>query len=145
MSNETTNAIRYKVKVGSKQLDIELLSRDNNRIVFKSSDQIYEVEVSREIRPLSLNSGLVISPITTQPNITHSKFDDSSITAPMPGLITKILVKEGDKITIGQTLIIIEAMKMENAINATRAGEIKKILIKEGQEVRSSQELILIS
>ena len=64
------------------------------------------------------------------------------VTAPMPGIILSIIVKEGDQVSAGDSLLVLEAMKMENEIHAPRAGTIKKIHVSEGAEVRAGSELI---
>lgn len=62
--------------------------------------------------------------------------------APMPGLVIRVNVSEGDSIVKGQTLVILEAMKMENVIKATGDGTVKKIHITDGQSVEKSETLI---
>lgn len=62
--------------------------------------------------------------------------------APIPGVIISIIVNEGDKVTFGQELCILEAMKMKNVIRAGRAGTIAKVLVKEGESVQHSQVLM---
>lgn len=62
--------------------------------------------------------------------------------APMPGLVLKILVEEGQAITEGTPLLILEAMKMENIYKATADATISKILVQEGQAVEKSTILI---
>lgn len=64
------------------------------------------------------------------------------ISAPMPGSIFKIQVKPGDVITKGQTVIILEAMKMENSINSDYAGTVKRIFVKEGNPVKVGGALV---
>lgn len=68
----------------------------------------------------------------------------ASVTAPMPGLILKINVKVGDAVTAGQTLMVMEAMKMENNVDATSAGTVKEISVKEGDNVSEGDVLITI-
>ena len=58
--------------------------------------------------------------------------DDGTITVPMQGTIVKVLVAEGDEVELGQTLCVLEAMKMENPVNATRAGVVKELRVKPG-------------
>ena len=60
----------------------------------------------------------------------------------IPGLVSNIFVKEGDKVKLGEKLIILEAMKMENEINSPIAGEIKQIHINSGDKVEKG-ELIM--
>ncbi|MBU0675411.1 MAG: biotin/lipoyl-binding protein [Proteobacteria bacterium] len=66
------------------------------------------------------------------------------IIAPMPGQIKAILVREGDKVTAGQKLIVMEAMKLENKLPADRDGIIKHILVRDGDIVNQGQELVII-
>lgn len=66
------------------------------------------------------------------------------IKSPMPGLILRINKNVGDSVEVGNSLILLEAMKMENEIRATASGIISDILIIEGTSVEKNQELILI-
>jgi len=68
-----------------------------------------------------------------------------NIKAPMPGLILKTLVKEGESVKAGDALFILEAMKMENVFKAPDDVQIKEILIKEGETVDKNQELIVFA
>jgi Pyruvate carboxylase len=67
---------------------------------------------------------------------------DSEVGASIPGHIMKILVKEGDAVKAGQSLAVIEAMKMETVMAAVRDGKVDSILVKEGQQVKTGQLLI---
>jgi len=62
--------------------------------------------------------------------------------AGIPGTVSKILVKEGDVVKEGQSLLIIEAMKMETNITASCPGVIAAITVKEGQRVKSGELLL---
>ena len=66
------------------------------------------------------------------------------VTAPMPGKVLRVLVREGEQVKTGQGLIILEAMKMENEIPAPKDGVIKKIHVKEGDTVDTGQRLVQI-
>ena len=66
------------------------------------------------------------------------------VTAPMPGTVTKILVKSGDAGTENQPLMILEAMKMENEIVAPKAGTVGDIIATLNQSVNSGDGLISI-
>ena len=70
---------------------------------------------------------------------------DRDIFSPMPGLIVKILTQEGAEVKQGDKLIIVEAMKMENALASTVSGFVKKIHVKEGVPVEKDALLIEIS
>lgn len=66
------------------------------------------------------------------------------LTAPMPGNIVAILCKEKDKVDKGQTLMVIEAMKMEHSIHAPSTAVIKDIFFKEGAQVNEGDELLAL-
>jgi len=68
-----------------------------------------------------------------------------SINAPMAGKIVTILVQEGEKVSKGEPVLVLEAMKMENDLVAPQDGTIQRVLIKEGQTVKGGEELVQIA
>ncbi len=70
--------------------------------------------------------------------------DENVISSPMPGKVVKVLVKEGEKVVAGQTLIIVSAMKMESEYKAHHPGVVSKVLTEEGATIDSNQPLIII-
>ena len=60
----------------------------------------------------------------------------------MPGKILRILMNEGEKVKVGQGLLVLEAMKMENEIPAPKDGVVIKILVNEGETVDTGQPLM---
>ncbi len=69
---------------------------------------------------------------------------DLSVRAPIPGMIVKVLVEDGDEIIQDQPLMILEAMKMENEIRAMRSGVVRKVEVTAGQSVEQDAVLIVI-
>ena len=67
------------------------------------------------------------------------------IRAPIPGLVVKVLVREGEEIAEDQPLVILEAMKMENEIRALRAGIVRKIEASAGNRVEQNAPLLILS
>ena len=68
----------------------------------------------------------------------------ASVNSPMPGKVLKILAQEGDEITAGQGVVVIEAMKMENELRAPKAGKVKSLHVKEGEAVEAGAHLLTI-
>lgn len=68
----------------------------------------------------------------------------SELAAPMPGLVRSVNVSEGVSVVKGQTLLVLEAMKMEIRIQAKSDGVVKKLLVKQGQTVEREQVLVEI-
>ena len=69
---------------------------------------------------------------------------NDSINAPMPGLILKLCKKEGEVVKKGESLLILEAMKMENEIRSTVDGIIKEVFKKEGSSVEKGEIILTI-
>ncbi len=74
-------------------------------------------------------------------NLSQNKVND--IKAPMPGLILSINVAEGDEVSKGDSLLILEAMKMENVLKSPADGKVKAIKVKQGQNVEKNQLMIV--
>ena len=66
------------------------------------------------------------------------------IVAPMPGKIVRILVKAGDTVELGQGLIVVEAMKMQNEIRSPKSGAVEKVMAKEGDAVNAGDVLLWV-
>ncbi|PWB74852.1 hypothetical protein C3F09_03225 [candidate division GN15 bacterium] len=73
--------------------------------------------------------------------ISHVRADNT-LKAPMPGLVVNIQVKPGDRVSKGQPLIVVEAMKMENIIKAGHAGIVKAIPVQAGASVEKGDTLL---
>ena len=65
--------------------------------------------------------------------------------SPIPGRVVKILVKVNDRVTAGQTVIVLEAMKMENELRAPRAGRVTTVHCTEGAAVEAGQDLVVLA
>ncbi|GAP73220.1 biotin carboxyl carrier protein of methylmalonyl-CoA decarboxylase [Candidatus Symbiothrix dinenymphae] len=69
---------------------------------------------------------------------------DTALKSPLPGIILDVHVQVGDAVKKGQKLLILEAMKMENAINADRDGEVKGVCVSKGETVLEGADLVII-
>lgn len=75
-------------------------------------------------------------------NANGASSADNKISSPMPGKVVSVLVKEGDEVKEGETVIIISAMKMESEYKAPKDGMVKKVCVKAEDTVDSNQVLI---
>jgi len=67
-----------------------------------------------------------------------------AVGSPMAGTVKSILVKQGDEVTAGKPLMILEAMKMENQITASSTGTVKNVNVREGASVQEGETLLVI-
>ena len=96
--------------------------------------------------PKSANSTMITpSTATPSPRIAPApSTSGSSVKCPLPGTVLSVKVAVGDTVAAGQTLVVLEAMKMENNIDADRAGVVKQILVQQGATVMEGDVLIVI-
>ncbi len=66
------------------------------------------------------------------------------IKSPLPGIIKRVEKNEGDEVTVGEGILFLEAMKMENEIKSPKAGIIKKIYVKEADAVSAGDKLFVV-
>lgn len=79
-----------------------------------------------------------------RPNRNKAATAASPITAPMPGRVVKVNVRPGDVVAVGDPLLGIEAMKMENELSSPSAGRVAKVNVQVGATVDADQELVVI-
>ena len=84
------------------------------------------------------------TPIATKPAAPAAAASGLKVTCPLPGTIIALNVKEGDTVAAGQTLLVLEAMKMENNIDAERGGVVKQVLVQQGATVMEGDVLLVI-
>lgn len=144
MYNLTINNNNYEVLVKSVSLEsanVEVNGEEHNITIN---------EIKNIASPALMPQGAELKAIPTQSKAvyrktpTPAKASGKSVSAPIPGQIKALFVKEGDSVKVGQKVLVMEAMKMENTINSDFDGVVKKVLIGDGDTVSQDQELILI-
>lgn len=85
------------------------------------------------------------SPAPSGPRPSPTARGEGGIVAPMPGLVLAIKAKEGDTVAAGQTLLVMEAMKMENAIASPYAGTVSKIYVRDGDSISEGDLLVEVA
>ena len=123
----------FSVLIDGKSIHL-FLSRSKHLSTATVNNYIFEIqrETMREKleKQLQKDSGTKTSAVTVR--------------APMPGLITKMLIQEGSHINAGDGILVVEAMKMENEIKSPMTGILKKIFVKEKQTVEKNDNLFTI-
>lgn len=136
---------KFKFKIRGNKYEVEINNFENNIAEIEVNGTKYEVEVEQEIKKQKTPK-LVRAKVPTTDKGSKLKKDISTkkitIVAPLAGTIIKIMTKEGDEIKRGQTLMTMEAMKMENNILAEKDGVVKAIKVSEGQNVLQNDVLV---
>lgn len=112
--------------------DLVRFDRENRQVVLRTGPHKFSVQVREPIDLLLEKLGMKDA----------GKRRMNQLKAPMPGLVTRILVKEGDEVKQGDPLLVLEAMKMENIFKAAGDGIVKAIRVSEKQAVEKGAELI---
>ena len=137
----TINGTKYEVAVG----EIE----DNNVVVTVNGEE-YKVEMEREPEPEKKKPVLgKASPSPSEGGESEvadkaAVNKNAAVKAPLPGVITEIKVAVGDEVQAGDTVIVLEAMKMANALQAEKAGKVTAICVKVGETVMEDDALVAI-
>ena len=135
---------RFKFKIRGNKYEAVIQKFENNTVDIEVNGTSYKVEIEKEI-VTAKTPKLVRSAVKTSKEDAQIKSNTGkSVKAPLPGTIIKINVKPGDEVNAGDTLLIMEAMKMENNIQCETGGKIKSVLIKEGENVLQGDNLIEI-
>ncbi len=69
---------------------------------------------------------------------------DGAVVSPMPGTVVRLMAAQGDKVSKGQPILVLEAMKMENEITAVKDGVLSELRVAEGQTVAGGEMLFMI-
>ena len=130
---------QYKYKINGNLYNVTVNDVEDNIANVEVNGTSYKVELDKPVKaaPKPVTGAPVV---TKQP--TASKKD--GVKSPLPGVILDIKVKEGDTVKRGQTIIILEAMKMENNINANKDGKVAEIKVNKGDSVLEGTDLVII-
>ena len=124
-----------KVAVNGNEYDVDITYKGGEAVAFTPAAP----------RPAAARPAAAAAPVAAAPAASPAgDVSGNNVVAPMPGLIMKVLVKVGDTVTVGQKVMTMEAMKMENDINSGTAGTVKAVLVKEGDNVKEHQPLVTI-
>lgn len=142
-------------KINPNDLDLDFVEDTDGQIHILHNQKAYRAEVMETDFPnkqikLKINGTIYTAKIADKYDQLVKKLGLSAtsslkintVKAPMPGLVLEVAVKEGQSIVKGDTLLILEAMKMENVIKSMGEGIVKKIHVKKGTAVDKGQLMI---
>ncbi len=148
--------VKYEVSIDGTQYEVAIVRDDGRRAVLKVNGREYQVDA----RPVS--SGLTSVPNPSQQTSSPAGVssnrpmpvsaattaaagpEDLQVRAPMPGLVLEVITSVGDSVKVGEVLVRLEAMKMENELQSDIEGTVKEILVAQGDEVREGEVLVVL-
>ncbi|MEW6196890.1 MAG: biotin/lipoyl-containing protein [Bacteroidota bacterium] len=143
---------KFKLKINGNQYEVDIINVEDNVAEIEVNGTSYQVEIDKKIQatktPRLVRS--VVSPstdIVKQVAKTSSPAESKGvghIKSPLPGVILNVHIKEGDTVKVGDKLLTLEAMKMENNVNADKEGKIISIKVKPGDSVLEGDLLVEI-
>ncbi len=140
----------YKVTVGDKSYIVEIPDPRERPVRAIVDGQEYKVEIQEQS---GVPTPVVTAPVAVVesaapgviPAAAPASTTPGEVRAPLPGTIISIAVKEGDQVTYGQELCVLEAMKMNNPIRATGSGTVKAVHVQPGASVQYGTLLFTIA
>ena len=142
----------YQLKINGNNYNVVINNVDDSSASVEVNGTPFTVEYEQPITKVKPKAIKVVKNNAPSPAITPSASKASTaapvsgaaVNSPLPGVILSIDVKEGDSVTAGQKLLVLEAMKMENVIEAPSAGVIKSIKVNKGGSVLEGEPLVII-
>ncbi len=141
---------KFKFKIHGNDYEVEILQLEDNIAEVDVNGSTYTVEIQQEVkatktpklvRPKAIPSTETTVTKTSKPG---EKKGVGRIKAPLPGTILEIKIKVGDKVKLGDKLLVMEAMKMENNINADKEGVVSAVKFNVGDSVLEGDVLVEI-
>ena len=146
----------YNLKINDNEYKVQLDKLDHNsktaRVIVNGTEYIVEVDgvkpmptskpqVSKATYNASVPTAAPAAPVAAP---KAAAAGGAKIASPLPGTVLSINVAVGDSVAVGQTVAVLEAMKMENNISADRAGVVKEICVNKGATVQEGEPLMIL-
>jgi len=141
----------YKYTINGKKYEVEIGDIVENIASVKVNGEEYKVEMEKEPEPekkkVVVKPAAAAAPASkaTAPKATSGSVNTgNAIKAPLPGVVTEIKVAVGDEVKAGDTVVVLEAMKMANNLDTEKAGKVTAVLVNVGDSVMEDTPLVVI-
>ena len=144
---------KYTFKINENEYNVQLekLDKESNhaRVIVNGVEYDVEVAGNRTAKPVAKPQLAAVKPAPVAEaapivNKPRPAVGGGAITSPLPGTVLSVNVAVGDKVSMGQVIMVLEAMKMENNITADREGVVKEIPAQKGAAVMEGDTLIVL-
>ena len=137
----------YKYTINGNKYEVAIGEIADNEVVVTVNGEEYKVEMEPEPEPekkVVVRKPAEVATAEPTENSSGRVNTNNAVKAPLPGVITSINVAVGDEVKAGDTLLVLEAMKMANNIEAEKGGKVTAICVKPGQSVMEDDALVVI-
>ena len=140
----------YKYTINGNKYDVEIVDIVENIATVTVNGENYSVEMEKEPEPekkkVVIQSGAQAQPeAAASEGASAAKVNtNNALKAPLPGVIREINVAVGDEVAVGDTVVVLEAMKMANNLEAEKAGKVTAVLVQVGESVMEDTPLVVI-
>jgi len=137
--------------VDNRGYDVQVLRPEPGVYVFVLGSDVYEARVWQsepgsfrvQVRDRSFLAR-IIDRKHRRPAADHGLHGTQQLVSAMPGKVVKVLVKQGDMVSAGQGVVVVEAMKMQNEIKSPKAGRVIELRVTAGATVNANQVLAVV-
>lgn len=134
---------KYTINGNQYQVAIEEAGETTAKAIVNGTEYIVEWEKPKEEKPVvKVKPAAAPKPATAAP--AAAPISGNAIKTPLPGVIIDVKVSVGDTVKKGDTVVVLEAMKMENNINADRDGKVVSIAVSKGDTVADGAPLVIL-
>lgn len=137
----------FKYTIDGKEYNVAIASIDENNVAdITVNGESYKVQLEKEAEPekKKVVLGQPVEAESEEAAPAANVNTSNAIKAPLPGTITQICVEVGQEVKAGDTLVVLEAMKMANNIEAEADGKVTAICVKQGQAVLEEDALVVV-
>ena len=135
---------KFKFTIRGNEYEVHINSFEDNIAEIDVNGSIYQVELEEQVKTTKTPKLVRSKPVQTKETKPKPAAGLSRVEAPLPGTIFKVIAKEGDEVKKGQSIMVLEAMKMENNILAEKDGVVNIIHVSEGDAVLQGDILVEI-
>jgi len=139
----------FKFKINGNEYVVHISNVDGNIAELEVNGTPYKVEMEKELRQTKTPKLVRPSAVPTtdsHPAVakTVSPGAAGAVKSPLPGVVLEVNVKPGDQVKVGQRLLVLEAMKMENNIDSDKEGKVIEVKVNKGDSVLEGDVLVII-
>lgn len=137
----------FKYTIGGKEYNVEIGEVNDNIANVVVNGETFSVELEKQAEPEKKKPVLgqpknedTDNEVTPAANVNTN----NALKAPLPGVVTEIKVEVGQEVSAGDTLVVLEAMKMANNLEAEKSGKVTAICVKVGESVMEDTPLVVV-